>query len=259
MSRLWRHVKQVIRRADVVFEVLDARDPMATRTKKVEAYVKKLGKPLVLVINKSDLIPRSVAEKWKKVLSREYPTIYIGARDRLGTRQLWKAVKMATRGKKPVTIAVVGLPNVGKSTIINVLKGRSSAGTSPIPGFTTEAQTVRAASWLKVIDTPGIVPQLSREELVFRSALRPESLEDPLISAIKLIEKLASKDPEAFQRTYGVKNREPLKMLEELARRRGLLLKGGEPNVEEAARILIRDWQKGKLVVYFTPEDYGLT
>ncbi len=258
LSREWQVVKSVIKRADVVFEVVDARDPMATRTREVERLAESLGKPLVIVINKADLVPREVMERWRKVLSREYLTIYLSARDRLGTRMLWKAARRASGGKRPVVVAVVGLPNVGKSTIINVLRGRHSAGTSPVPGFTRDDKLVRAATWLKVIDTPGVVPRGSEEELVIRSALRPESLEDPVPPAMKLIEKLRAKDPQVFLRTYGVDDEDPYKLLEKIAERRKLLLKGGRLNVEEAARIVIRDWQTGKLVVYFTPEDYGL-
>ncbi len=257
-SKEWQVVKSVIKRADVVFEVVDARDPMATRTREVERLAKLMSKPLVIVINKSDLVPREVMEKWRKVLSREFLTIYLSARDRLGTRMLWKAARRASGSKKPVVVAVVGLPNVGKSTIINILRGRHSAGTSPVPGFTRDDKLVRAATWLKVIDTPGIVPRGSEEELVLRSALRPESLDDPVPAAMKLIEKLKSKDPEVFARTYGVDDDDPYRLLEKIAERRGLLLKGGKLNVEEAARIVIRDWQTGRLVVYFTPEDYGL-
>ncbi len=254
----WSVVKNVIRKADVVFEVVDARDPMATRTREVERLANDLGKPLVIVINKSDLVPREVMERWRKVLSKEYPTIYLSARDRLGTRMLWKTARRASRGKRPVVVAVVGLPNVGKSTIINILKGRHSAGTSPIPGYTRDDKIVRASTWLKVVDTPGIVPRGTEEELVVRSALRPEALEDPVPAAIELIKRLKSKDKEVFVRTYGVDDEDPYTLLEKLAERRKLLLKGGRLNVEEAARIVIRDWQTGKLVVYFTPEDYGL-
>lgn len=254
----WRLVRRVIEKADVVFEVVDARDPMATRTRELESLVERLGKPLVIVINKSDLVPRDVMESWKKVLSKEYPTVYLSARDRLGTRMLWKAARKASGDKRPVVVAVVGLPNVGKSTIINVLRGRHSAGTSPVPGYTRDDKVVKAATWLKVIDTPGVVPRGREEELVIRSALRPESLEDPVPAAMKLIERLRTKDPEAFKRTYGVDDSDPYRLLEKIAERRRLLLKGGKLNVEEAARIVIRDWQTGRLIVYFTPEDYGL-
>ena len=257
-SKEWRLVRRVVEKADVVFEVVDARDPMATRTRELERLASRLGKPLVIVINKADLVPREVVERWKRVLSKEYPTIYLSARDRLGTRMLWKAARRAARAKRPVVVAVVGLPNVGKSTIINVLKGRHSAGTSPVPGYTRDDKLVRAATWLKVVDTPGVVPRGDEEELVIRSALRPESLEDPVPAAMKLIERLRARDPEAFKRTYGVDDEDPYRLLEKIAERRRLLLKGGRLNVEEAARIVIRDWQTGKLVVYFTPEDYGI-
>jgi ribosome biogenesis GTPase A len=215
------------------------------------------GKKLVIVINKADLVPREVLEEWKRVLSREHPTIYVGARERLGTRFLWRIIKRVT-DKRPVVVAVVGLPNVGKSTILNVLKGRHSVSTSPVPGWTKHATLARAATWLKVIDTPGVVPRGEEEELAVRGALRPESLEDPVPAALKLIEVLRRKEPDFLKKYYGVYESDPLRALEELARRRNLLKKGGEPNVEEAARVLLRDWQSGELAVYFTPEDYGL-
>jgi len=253
----WRLVKSVVRRADVVVEVVDARDPMATRSRELEALVRRLGKKLVIVINKADLVPRGVLEEWKEVLSREYPTVYLSARERLGTRWLWRIIKQVAT-KRPVTVAVAGLPNVGKSTILNVLRGRHSASTSPIPGWTRARMEARAATWLRVIDTPGIVPRGGEDELAIRGALRPEALDDPLPTAIKLIHMLRRKDPRVFEKCYGVSYDDPLSLLESLARRRGLLLRGGKLNIEEAARILIRDWQTGKIVVYFTPEDYGL-
>jgi hypothetical protein len=257
MKDAWAIVRKVVREADVVLEVVDARDPMATRSRELERMAAEEGKKLVIVINKADLVPREVLEEWKRVLSREYPTIYVGARERLGTRFLWRIIKRVT-DKKPVVVAVVGLPNVGKSTILNVLKGRHSVSTSPVPGWTKHATLARAATWLKVIDTPGVVPRGEEEELAVRGALRPESLEDPVPAALKLIEVLRRKEPDFLKKYYGVDESDPLRALEELARRRNLLKKGGEPNVEEAARVLLRDWQSGELAVYFTPEDYGL-
>ncbi|RLF23901.1 MAG: GTP-binding protein [Thermoprotei archaeon] len=254
----WRKVRRIIEKADLVIEVLDARDPQGTRCPRVERLAINMGKRILLVINKADLVPKEVLEEWKRVLNREFPTIFISARDRLGTRYLWRAIK-AYAPKIPVKVAIVGYPNVGKSTIINVLKGRHSVGTSPIPGFTKHTQLVRASSFITVIDTPGIVPLDEDEEtLAIKGALRPEALEDPLGPALRLLELALTKDPDVVERVYGIEEHIPLKILEKLARRRGLLLKGGKPNVDEAARIILRDWQNGRLVFYMEPKDYGL-
>lgn len=258
LKKLWTKVKRVIREADVVLEVVDARDPYGTRSKELEKIAEAAGKPIIIVINKADLVSKEVMDEWKRVLNREYETIYISARGRLGTRKLWIAIKKVAP-KKTVKVAVVGYPNVGKSTIINLLRGRHSAGTSPIPGYTKHVQLVRAATWLRVIDTPGVIPlRDSEEELVFKGALSPESLEDPLPVALKLIKQGLLKDSEVFKKTYGIEGDQPLTVIENLARRRGLYLKGGRLNIEEAARIIIRDWQQGKLIFYYTPEDYNL-
>ena len=259
MGREWARVRRVVQEADVVVEVVDARDPYATRSIRVERLAKVLGKPLLIVINKADLVPKQVLDEWKSVLEKEHPTIYLSATKRLGTRRLWKAIKKLSSGRDYVTVAVVGLPNVGKSAVINLLKGRHSAATSPLPGYTKHPLTVKAATWLKVIDTPGVIPRGSEEELIVRGALRPESLEDPVLAAMKLVEVALSRDQEVFEKTYGIASKDPYEVLEELASRRGFLLKGGELNVEEAARALIRDWQSGKLVFYSKPSDYGLS
>ena len=109
-----------------------------------------------------------------------------------------------------------------------------------------------------MVDTPGIIPRGDEEELALRSALRPESLDAPIPVAVKLLRRAMEKRPEVIRETYGVEEGDPYRVLEGIARRRGLYLKGGELNVEEAARIVIRDWQTGRLVFYYTPRDYGL-
>ncbi|ABL78225.1 GTPase [Thermofilum pendens] len=257
-----RDVKRVIARADVVVEVVDARDPWATRSPEIERYAVRLGKPLLVVVNKSDLVPRDVLEKWRKVLEKHFPVVFISATKRMGTRMLWRSLRRVAPRKprgKPVVAAVVGIPNVGKSTIINYLKGSHSVGTSPIPGFTKSITRLRAAGWLRVIDTPGVVPRMSQEELALRGALRPESLDDPVPAAKKLLELIMCKKPGLLKELYDVEAEDPVVFLENLARRRGLLGKGGVPLVEEAARIVLRDWQTGKNTFYLEPEDYGLS
>lgn len=237
----------------MVLEVLDVRDPLATRSRRLEELARRMGKPVVVVLNKSDLVPREVAEEWVKYFrGKGLPAVYISASKRLGTRLLWRAIRRAS-DKDVVVVAVTGMPNVGKSTIINVLRGRHGVGTSPVPGFTRHATRLRAATWLRVIDTPGVVPRGSRESLALRGALRPEALEDPVVAAVRLIEVVEREMPGLLEGLYGVEEGDPDNFLEALARKRGLLGRGGVPRVDEAARIVIRDWQSGRLRFYRKP------
>jgi ribosome biogenesis GTPase A len=144
----WRNLAWIVRRADVVLEVVDVRDPMSTRSRRLERMVTSLGKKLVIVINKADLVPREVAAKWKRLLEdRGFTAVYMAARDHKGTRVLRRTIRMVAEAE-PIVVAVTGFPKTGKSTIINALKGRHAASTSPIPGspgYTTHAQLYRIA------------------------------------------------------------------------------------------------------------------
>lgn len=253
-KKAWKSVFKVISEADIVLEILDSRDPESFRNKKIEEIAAKQGKKLILVINKSDLVPKDILEKWKRKLSKEYPTVYISSKDRLGTRILRKTIlKHASR--IPVKVALVGYPNVGKSSIINVLKGRHSAGTSPIPGFTKHSQLFKITPKIFILDTPGVYPAEDEVSLMLKSALEVEKIKDPITCSLELIKFVREKDPEQLIKVYGIESSNDLEFLEKLAIKRGRLLKGGEPDVEEMARIILRDWQKGKIIVWKNPEE----
>jgi len=259
VTEAWRRVRRVLEDADLVIEVADAREPIETRNKRVEELAYKLGKPLILVLNKCDLVPMEVLERWKRFLEREIPTVFISAKFRLGTRKLILYIKRYAP-RLPVRVAVVGYPNVGKSTIINYLKGKHVAPTSPVPGWTRGEQLVRAKSWLYVVDTPGVIPvEEVRDEalLIIKGAIDPARLQEPVYPAVKLIERILKFNPNAFLERYGIEERDPLKILEEVARKRGLLLRGGKLNIEAAARAVIFDWIEGKLTYYRLPEEYN--
>lgn len=257
----WRTLAWIVRRADVVLEVVDARDPMSTRSRRLERMVSSLGKKLVIVINKSDLVPRSIVEKWKQILvDQGYTVVYMAARDRKGTRVLRKTIRLVAGDKSPIIVAVTGFPKTGKSTIINVLKGSHSASTSPIPGspgYTTHAQLYRIGRNLYIIDTPGVIPV---EGGWLESVIRgkpPEQLEDPLRPAIELLKRALKYNPSAVKDAYGIDETDPYRILELIALKRGWKYKStGEPLVEEAAKTVIRDYHEGKLLFYVPPEEY---
>ncbi len=255
----WRLINELLSLADVALELVDARDPLATRCKKLEGMVKSKGLPLILVLNKSDLIPRSVAEAWKEYFERVegIKTVYIAARERKGTRVLRRTIKEVVGGKKPITVAIFGVPKVGKSTLINILKGRHSARTSPYPGtpgYTTRAQLYRIGGGIYLIDTPGIVPPDTDEvEYLIRSRAIDE-IENPVEVAVKIIKKVSKYNPHAFKQAYGIDSTDPDVILKELAIRRGWVYRSdGEPIIHESAKLIIRDYLDGKIPFYTTP------
>lgn len=253
----WGQIERVISRSDVVLLVLDARDPLNTFSTKLVKLVNKHEKKILLVLNKSDLIPRRIAEEWKNYFeNRGYSAVYVSATKHMGTLKLRTAIKR-TAPSLPAVVSVIGYPKVGKSSIINALKGKHSASTSPYPGnpgYTRTFQFYRVDDSLLVIDTPGILPiEGDPLERVLRG-FPPEKLDDPVNPAVMLIQRLLKYNPSAFLNTYGIEAREPLQILEEIAIHRGWFYKKTkEPLVEEAARAVIRDYHDGKLTYYIRP------
>jgi len=260
----WRRVVRVVRLADIVAEVLDARIPHLTRYPRLERLVARLDKQLILVINKADLVPPHIADSWRRVLNQEHPTVCISARRGVAVlrRLIEKLAKdLLRRFRYPrIRVGIVGYPNVGKSSIINALASRYAAATSPVPGFTRGEAFIRLADRIYLIDTPGVFPPVGDSTTrMMCGAAPPESLPDPVPPALDIIKLALSRNPRSLYRLYRTDSRvrDPLAVLEHVARWRGLVRKGGVFDIEEAARIVIRDWQFGNLVFWYTPEEVG--
>ncbi len=253
----WSDIRRVVARSDVILEVVDARNPEGTMSRRLEDMVYNMGRELIVVLNKSDLVPRSIVEEWVRVLrDRGYRAVYIAARHHMGTRILRREIKRAAPAF-PVIAAVVGYPKTGKSSIINALKGRHSAHTSPYPGspgYTRHVQLYRIDEKILMLDTPGILPPEGDDvERIVRGA-PPEKFEDPVQPAAKLIEWILKHNPYAILQAYNIREKNPYHILEEIARRRGWFYKKTrEPLIEEAARTVIRDYHSGKIPFYIAP------
>jgi len=253
----WSQILGIVSKSDIILHVLDARDPLSTFSKRLVNAVEKRGKKLIIVINKADLVPRSVVEEWKKYFEKQgFTAVYIAASKHMGTLKLRRVIKK-TAPVLPVVVAVIGYPKVGKSSIINALKGRHSAPTSPYPGspgYTRHFQLYRVDSNILVVDTPGILPVEGDEVERIIRGYPPEKLEDPVKPAIMLIERVLRENPYAFLHAYNIESRDPLKILEEIAAKRGWFYKTTkEPLIEEAARTIIRDYHDGKIRFYIKP------
>ncbi len=232
-KRIWDELYKVVDASDVLVEILDARDPMGTRTKHVEDYIKKdcPHKHIVLLINKCDLVPPGVTARWVKVLSHEYPTIAFKASvtnpfGKATLIQLLKQFDSLHKDKKTISIGFIGYPNVGKSSVINSLKKKGVCKVAPIPGETKVWQYVALTKRIYLIDCPGIVYD--------EGHAKPESLE-------RLYDVHNWVDTEDF-----------LKMV---AHRFGKLKKGGEAHSDVVAKMVLNDWQRGKISYFVPPPD----
>jgi len=253
----WRLINELLGTVDVALELVDIRDPLSTRSLRFERLAERKGVPVIIIMNKADLVPRRVAEAWKKYFQREgVRAVYISARERLGTRILRKAIKDVIH-YTPLTAGIFGVPKVGKSSLINVLKGRHSASTSPYPGhpgYTRKAQLFRIGGDIYLIDTPGLIPP---EAVGIEAEIRSvpvDELKNPVATAIKLIKRIAAENPMAFLEAYGIDSTEPDRVLRELALKRGWIYrKDKEPILQESAKAVIRDYLDGRIPFYVMP------
>ncbi|MCH7902656.1 50S ribosome-binding GTPase [archaeon] len=242
----WNIVRQVVEDADIVIEVADARFPEQSRNHDLEQLVKAKGKKLLIVLNKSDLIGKNEAKReMEKIKER---SIFVSAKLRNGARKIKEEIgRFNVKGE--VKIAVTGYPNTGKSSIINMLKGTSSARTSSLAGFTKGKQMIRISSKIMLIDTPGIIPLKEHDVtlMALLSAKSVQQIKDLEGTGMDIAEILMESNKSGLEKFYGIKASDGEEFLEELALKRKKLLKKGKPDLNASARILIVDFQKGKI------------
>jgi small GTP-binding protein len=243
MVNYWKVVNEVIRKSDIIMIVLDARYVEDTRNIELETKTIKSGKPVLYVINKCDLAQQKDLDRTKSL----QPSIYISARDHLGTTMLRKKLMMLASHLtfNTIRVGIVGYPNVGKSSIINALKGKESAKVSNISGYTKHKQQVRISKKLVLIDTPGVIPYLEKD--TYKHALigtiNVAKIKSPDLMVISIMEN----NPGLVEKLYGVKpNEDKDLVLEAIAKKKGVLLKGGVANIQRVSQMILLDIQKGK-------------
>uniref|UniRef100_A0A7S3KSY0 Nucleolar GTP-binding protein 2 n=1 Tax=Euplotes crassus TaxID=5936 RepID=A0A7S3KSY0_EUPCR len=253
-KRIWEELYKVLDSSDVLIQVVDARDPMGTRVKHVEEHLKKNcpNKHLVIILNKCDLIPTSVTAKWIKILSKEYPTLAYKAsiNNPFGKGSLIQLLRQFDnfhKNKKSVSVGFIGYPNVGKSSIINSLRKKTVCKAAPVPGETKVWQYITLTRRIYLIDCPGIVYNIGDDDTdtVLKGVIRPEKLEAPDFHIQAILDRA---DQTNIIETYGIaKWTDAEDFLEQLGRKTGKLMKGGDANQNAVAKQVITDWQRGRI------------
>ncbi|KAF4708424.1 nucleolar gtp-binding protein [Perkinsus olseni] len=268
--RIWQELYKVVDSSDVILEVIDARDPMGTRCQKLEREIRKTrpNKHIVLILNKCDLIPTWATKRWVQVLSKEFPTLAFHASvtnpfGKSALFQLLRQFAQLLKERKHVSIGMIGYPNVGKSSVINALKRKKVCKAAPVPGETKVWQYVALTKRIYLIDCPGIVPATSDDfkqdcAKILKGVVRPERVENPSNYIDEVLSRAKREDlitkyslPNDFEWADGDD------FLTKIAQQMGKLRKGGEADIETAARIVLYDWQKGRIPYFELPPKDG--
>ena len=273
MKKTKEMVQNNLKLVDVVIELLDARIPLSSKNPEIDKLAH--NKPRVVVLNKSDLSDRAKLNKWISYYqSKGIKAIPVDTLKGSGVNEIVEecknvkkekmdALKEKGRKERAIRVMIVGVPNVGKSSLINKLTGRKSTQTGDRPGVTKGKQWVRLKGNLELLDTPGILwPKFEDQKialnLAFTRAIKDEILDIDTLG-LKFIEKMSEIEPEKLKARYKLDSlgEEPLETMEMIGRKRGFILGRNELDYTRIAKTVLNEFREGKLgqITLEVPED----
>lgn len=263
MVKAKKEIQANIKLVDIIAVLLDARAPFSCRNPDLE----KMGasKQLLLVLNKMDLAsPATTQQYLSRLKEAGFMAVAMDSISGKGLGEVTKCIQalyrsqaeaMLQKGRRvrPVRVMVVGVPNIGKSTFLNCLAGKKMASTGAKPGITRGKQWVRVRGDIEIMDTPGLMwPKVEDEEQGLKLALLNivgEKAYQEYEVCLYLLQILQQKAPAILRERLKVDDtrKSPAELLEEIARKRGHLLKGGALDLEKTCTTMLQDFRKGKL------------
>lgn len=265
MAKTRREISEKLNLIDIIYEVIDARMPRSSKIVDIDDLIK--NKPRLLIMTKYDLCDKNETNKFIKYYEElGYQVIPVDLMTGTNVSKIIDASevvlkeeneKRKSKGLKPRNIRalILGIPNAGKSTLINRLVGKKSAGVGNKPGFTKSLSWIRIHKNIDLLDTPGILwPKIEDQEaahiLASFSSIKEEILNEDQIASF-ILRKLYELYPKALEERYGISelDEDLIDAYDMIASRRGALTKGGVADYERVSRIILQDFKNG----YFGP------
>ena len=270
MSKTRRQIEADLKQVDAVCEIVDARIPMSSRNPDIDSICG--NKPRMIVLNRMDLADPEATKRWSAYFkSKGMAVVITDCKSRKGISSFQPAARSVLKEKlerdaakgmhRPMRIMIVGIPNVGKSTLINQISGRKGAKAENRPGVTRGKQWVTVDQSLLLLDTPGILWPKFEDPNVGMMLAYTGAVKDGILDieelACMLIQLLHRRYPEALKERYGIDVEEDIpgyELLEMAGRKRGFLVSGGEINTERMAKVLVDEFRSGKLGLFTLEE-----
>ena len=263
MAKTRRKIKEILPLIDAVAEVVDARIPISSRNPEIAELI--AGKPHIILLNKCDMADKTVTDRWIEYYKTQNITaIALDCKTGKGINQFKTCVKTVLAERlefykskgmvgKPLRVMVVGIPNVGKSTFINRIAGKTRAKAENRPGVTRGNQWFTIDKQLELLDTPGVLwPKFEDntvgEHLAFTGAVKDRILDTELL-AMRLLEILSANYPELLTARYGELDFDcdSYDLLCQVGKKRGMVIRGGETDTERAANMVLEEYRNCKI------------
>jgi len=260
--------KNIVDTSDIILQVLDARFIEETRNLALEEEILKQKKKIIYVLNKADLISKS---KLREIKGRFYPFVAVSCIEKYGIKTLRSLIKRigATIEKRErreilkdkvvfsedhrLKVGVIGYPNAGKSSLLNILAGKAAAGVGADAGFTRNVQKIRLTDDIILVDSPGVIPEshysLTDKEKIANHTLAGGKSYTQTKEPDMVVMQLFKLHKEALQKFYDTDVEDSDELIEVVGKARGLFKKGGVVNEDNSARSILKDWQFGKIRV----------
>ncbi|MDD9270264.1 ribosome biogenesis GTPase YlqF [Paenibacillus sp. GCM10023248] len=269
MTKARRQIEEKLKLIDVVIELLDARIPLSSRNPMVDEILK--GKPRLVLLNKSDLADPQVTAQWVKYFGElGLPALPIDAANGTNVKeilprvkQLWahKIEQQISKGMNPRAIRalIVGIPNVGKSTLTNQLAGKKIAATGDKPGVTKGQQWIKVGTEMDLLDTPGILWPKFEDQTVGMRLAATGAIKEELLHldeiALFVVRYMVENYGTGLQERFGITElpedmenvHEVIQVMEAIGRKRGAIVSGGKVDLDKASLIIIRELRAGKM------------